>query len=215
LADAIQRIGQNQRRKWVRQTLAKTGHYPYSPKGAWAKSFLRQVFPLPVREGIHRGGCNGDYRLPHLDHYLSLLAPFFGDVVCMSHDQPQGAYRMHANNDTVGATSFEHYADRSIEPFECARRVNNVLYRLNIAHQPINAECDENAMKRQLVCQRLKLTPHHCSTLSEALWKYWRSVGLSDSPVAHKMKWYIWSLLVSVAPRPVSLWAVRQRKEGP
>jgi hypothetical protein len=198
--------------EWVRQTLARTGNYPYSLAGAWAKSFLCQVFPVPVREGINQGGANGDYRLPVIDRYLSVLAPFFGDVVCISHHQPQGAYRMHGNNGHISTESFEHYADVGMEPFECARYVNSLLSRLNIAHRPINVVHNEDAMKRQLVCQRLKLTPCHCSTLFEALWKYWRSVGLSDAPVNSKLKWLIWGLLVAAGPRLVSSWAVRSRE---
>jgi glycosyltransferase involved in cell wall biosynthesis len=199
--------------EWVRQTLARTGHYPFSLGGAWARRFLQQVFPLPVREGVHRGGENGDYHVPVIDHYLSKLAPFFGDVVCISHHKPQSAYRIHARNNH--RENFEHYAERSIEPFECARLVNNRLSRLNIAHQPIDVECDENVMKRQLVCRRLKLRPGRCSTTFEALWKYWRSVRFSDSPLISKVKWCIWSLLVAGGPQPVSLWAIRQRRRGP
>jgi glycosyltransferase involved in cell wall biosynthesis len=199
---------------WVRRTLLRTGHYPFSTNGAWARSFLRQVFPIPVRDGIHRGGANGDHRLPVIDHYLSVLAPFFGDVICIDDRRPQGAYRMHGNNNHFRAESFEHYADTSMEPFECARRVNNLLSRLNIAHQPINAENDENVMKRQLVCRRLKLQPSQCSTLPEALWKYWRSVGLADASVVSKVKWCVWSLVVAATPKLVSLWAIQKRPQG-
>jgi hypothetical protein len=201
--------------EWVRESLARTGHYPYSLGGAWARSFLRQVFPVPVREGIHRSGPNGDYRVPVMDHYLSKLAPFFGDVVCVSHDKPQGTYRIHGNNGHIGGGSLEHYADRSMEAFACARVVDNVLSRLGIVHQPIDVECDENAMKRQLVCQRFKLHPRQYSRLSEALWKYWRSVRLSDAPMARKVKWIIWSLFVAAGPQRVSSWAIRQRRQGP
>jgi glycosyltransferase involved in cell wall biosynthesis len=198
--------------EWVRQMLARTAHYPFSLGGAWARSFLRQVFPLPVREGVIQGGANGDYRVPVIDHYLSKLAPFFGDVVCISHHRPQGVYRMHSSNNHCRAENFEHYADTSMEQLECARHINSVLSRLNIVHQPINVEYDENVMKRQLVCQRLKLHPRQNSTLFEALWKYWRSVRLSDAAMTSKVKWYIWSLFVAAGPRPVSLWAVRQRE---
>jgi glycosyltransferase involved in cell wall biosynthesis len=212
--------------EWVRRTLLRTGGYPFSPTsgGAWARSFLRQVLPLPVREGIDQAGqydghsgCQGDFRIPNLDHYLSKLAPFFGDVMCISHHHPQGAYRLHDNNSHshLRAESFQSYAYRSMEAFECARQVNKLLSRLNIAYQPINIEQDENAMTRQLVCQRLKLHPRLYATLPEVLWKYWRSVSLSDAPIARKMKWVVWSLLVACGTKPVSLWAIRQRRHGP
>ncbi len=199
----------------VRQTLHKTGNYPFSTIGAWARNFLRQVYPAPVRRGSPRGGCNGDYRLPNNDYYLSMLAPFFGDVVCISHRQPQGAYRLHGHNDRVGAQSFEHYAEAAMQPFECARVVNSVLNGLNIEHIPIDPERDENTMKRQLVCARLKLDPRRCSKLSEALRKYWHSIGLSDAPMTQKVKWWIWGLLVAGAPRPISVWAIGKRRKVP
>jgi glycosyltransferase involved in cell wall biosynthesis len=195
--------------EWVRRALARTGHYPFSLGGAWARTFLCQVFPVPVRDR------NDDYRVPPKDHYLSMLAPFFGDVVCLSHHKPQGTYRRHGNNITTRSGNLEHYADRSMEPFDCAHHVNELLARLNIVHQPINAEHDENVMKRQLVCRRLNLHPRRRSTLFEALWKYWRSVRLDDAPMASKAKWYVWSIAVAFGPRRVSLWAIRRRKQGP
>jgi hypothetical protein len=199
---------------WVRQSLARTGHYPYSLGGAWAKSFLRQVFPLPVRGGPVSGGSNGDYRVPVIDRYLSMLAPFFGDVVCLGHDRPQGAYRMHGNNSHIGAVQSENYAYFAMEPFECARQVNTVLSRLNIAVRLV-PEHDENAMRRQLVCQRFELDPRVDFRLFESLLQYWHAVRLSDAPMRRKAKWIIWSLVVAIGPQRVSAWAVRQRREGP
>jgi hypothetical protein len=197
--------------EWVRHLIDRTGQYPFSFAGAWSRSFLRQVFPVPVREGEHRGGANGDYSLPVIDHYLSKLAPFFGDVVCISDRKPQGAYRMHGRNND--RESFQEYAERSMETFACARHVNNVLSRLNLA--PINVEYDENVMKRQLVCQRFRLHPRQCVTLPEALWKYWRSVRLSEAPITRKVKWVIWSLFVAAGSQTISSWAVGQRRQGP
>ncbi len=199
--------------EWVRQTLRRTGQYPYSLGGAWARSFLSRVFPLPVREGPPRNGsCQGDYRVPNADHYLSTLAPFFGDVVCISHREPQGTYRMHSSNSHFGARILEHYVDAILEQLECTRRINELLASLAISDERIT-EYDETFMKRQLVCQRLKLEgfPRN-SSLYVALWKYWRSVSFDEAPMARKMKWCLWSLLVAAGPRPVSLWAVHMRE---
>jgi len=200
---------------WVRQSLARTGHYPYSLGGAWAKGFLRQVFPLPVRGGPVSGGSNGDYCVPVIDRYLSMLAPFFGDVECIPQRKPQGAYRMHGKNSSTTAESLEYYADTSMEPFACAYYVNIVLTRLNIAHPSIAVERDENTMKRQLLCQRFKLSPRQYTALYEALWKYWRSVWLADAPMGRKTLWYIWSLFVAGGPQSAALWAARQRRQRP
>jgi len=199
--------------EWVRQSIARTGQYRFSPTSgsAWARNFLLRVFPLPVRAAMRSGGCNGDYRVPLMDHALSLLAPFFGDVVSISHHCPQGIYRVHSNNHTITADYLEHYADQSIESFECARFINDTLTRLNIAHQPINVENDEYAIRRQLVCQRFKLQPRRYATLYESLWKYWRSVRLSMVPLTWKVKWYIWSLVVAVGPKRTALSAIRRR----
>jgi glycosyltransferase involved in cell wall biosynthesis len=200
--------------EWVKQTLMRTGHYPYSTSGAWPRDFLSQVFPLPVREGPPRsGGCQGDYRVPNMDRYLSKLAPFFGDVVCISHHDPQGAYRIHKNNSHARGPSLDHYAEICAEELECARRINDMLASLGISNERIDAEYDENFMKRQLVCTRLNLDgPNRRSSLFPALWKYWRAVALDEAPMATKLKWYIWSLIVAAGPRPVSLWAVQKRR---
>jgi glycosyltransferase involved in cell wall biosynthesis len=199
--------------EWVRQSIVRTGTYRFSPTSgsAWARNFLRRVFPLPVREGMHCGGSNGDYRVPTIDHALSLLAPFFGDVVTISHHRPQGVYRIHGNNHSITADNFNNYADHSMEAFECDRFINDSLTRLNIAHKPINVEDDEYAMRRQLVCQRFELRPRRYSTLHESLWKYWRSVQLSMVPLTWKVKWHIWSLVVAVGPKKTALWAIRWR----
>jgi len=196
--------------EWVRQSIARIGTYRFSPTSgsAWARHFLRQVFPLPVREEMHCGGSNGDYRVPTLDHALSLLAPFFGDVVTISHHRPQGVYRIHGNNHSITADNFDNYADHSMEAFECARFINDTLTRLDIAYKPINVEDDEYAMRRQLVCQRFKLRPRRYSTLYESLCKYWRSVQLSTVPMTWKVKWCLWSLVVAVGPKKAALWAI-------
>jgi hypothetical protein len=203
--------------EWVRQSLMRTGHYPFSPTsgGAWARTFLSQVFPLPVREGDARGprsGCNGDYRVPSADQYLGKLAPFFGDVVCISPREPQGAYRVHTSNSHYGAVTLEDYPNICLEQLQCTCLVNSLLTSLKISSERINAENDENFMKRLFICQRLGLgSPQGNSSSCEALWKYWRSVALDYAPIATKMKWYIWSLLVA-GPPPVSLWAIRMRE---
>ncbi|MGH6937113.1 MAG: glycosyltransferase family 2 protein [Methylocella sp.] len=200
----------------VKQMLKRTGHYPYSSTsgGAWARSFLSRVFPLPVREGPPRsGGCQGDYRVPNADHYLSKLAPFLGDVVCISHHHPQGAYRMHCSNSHYGGQTSEQYADICAEQLECTRRINHLLASLAISNERINAEYDENFMKRRLVCKRLNLDGlNRRSSLFQALWKYWCSVALDEAPMATKIKWYIWSLIVVAGPRPITSWAARMRE---
>jgi glycosyltransferase involved in cell wall biosynthesis len=198
--------------EWVKHTLERTGDYPYSLGGAWARSFLSRVFPVPVREGPPRsGGCQGDYRVPNADTYLSRLAPFFGDVLCISHHDPQGAYRMHSSNSHFGV--FERYVDMCEEQLECTRRINELLTRLGIPHHQINAENDENFMKRNLVCRLLNLHgPDRSSSSFQALWKYWRSVALDEAPMARKIKWCIWSIVVAAGPRRVSVWAARMRE---
>jgi glycosyltransferase involved in cell wall biosynthesis len=200
---------------WIRHTLARTGHYPYSLGGAWPRKFLKEVFPVPVRQGTHQGGANGDYRTPVIDHYLSMLAPFFGDVACIPHDDPQGIYRIHSNNSHLGAEDPERYPYASMEPFDCADQVNRILSRSQIVHLPINVEYDESTMMRQLICRRLNLEPRRYATRFAALWRYWRSVQRSDAPAPRKLIWYIWSIVVIATPRPISLWAIHQRRQGP
>jgi glycosyltransferase involved in cell wall biosynthesis len=198
----------------VKQMLKRTGHYPFLLGGAWARSFLSQVFPLPVREGPPRsGGCQGDYRVPNADHYLSKLAPFFGDVLCISHRDPQQAYRMHSRNSHFEGGTLEHYPDIIMEQLECARQVNDLLAGLNIPHEPIDAERGEYFMKLRLVCHRMHLNyPLRSSSLFGSLWRYWRAVRLAEAPIRHKVKYYLWSLIVAAGPRPVRLWAIRRRE---
>jgi hypothetical protein len=138
--------------------------------------------------------------------------------LCMDHNSPQGAYRIHGNNHYAGSNSETidcTYAYRCIEKFECARYVNSVLARLYIGHDLINVEHDERAMKGQLVCQRFGLQPRQYATLPVALWKYWHSVWLNDASLVRKVRWIVWSLLVAAGSERVSSWAVRRLRHGP
>jgi glycosyltransferase involved in cell wall biosynthesis len=193
----------------VRERLKRSGGYISSPTSgnAWAKSFLSQVFPLPVREGPPRsGGCQGDYRVPNADLYLSTLAPFFGDVVTIDDDEPQGFYRVHGQHNYTSVPLKAYERRMIVEHWECARHVNELLARLKIAHDPINVELDETFMKYRLIYQRLVDRP----TIG-LFFKYLRAVWRYDAPIGRKAKWFLWSLVVVGGPRPASLWAIHMR----
>jgi glycosyltransferase involved in cell wall biosynthesis len=199
--------------EWARRMLKKTGSYPFSFAGAWSRRILAAAFPLPVRQGaaLPNSGCNGDWSVPFPDHYLSHLAPFFGDVVAIDDHKPQGLYRLHGRNAiALSKTSLEGYANSNVERLACARAVNELLARLNI-NEEINVEFNEIYMRNKLISQRFGITCPDRGTLLQILFKYWRSVYLDEAPLRSKAKWYLWSFLVTASPRPISLWAVCQR----
>ncbi|MGH6937114.1 MAG: glycosyltransferase family 2 protein [Methylocella sp.] len=209
----------------VRLEQRKTGCYLFPPTSgnAWARAFLEQVFPLPVRVGDVRGprsGNNGDREVPVIDLYLSQLAPFFGDVVTIDHKKPQGAYRQHGNNDyfdnayfDAGDLSLETYAHKTIEAWATCRRANELLNHLKIAHTPINIELREHFMRLRLICLRSHPAIHpEQDSLFDALRKYWRAVSIDEAPRTSKVKWIIWSILIVVAPPPIHVWAARKRE---
>jgi glycosyltransferase involved in cell wall biosynthesis len=205
----------------IRQIQRRTGRYLHSPTSgnAWNRSFLAKVFPLKVREAtdpVFRHGCNGDCRVPTMDNYLSQLAPFFGDVLCIDHNRPQGLYRLHGNNYSF----WEHFGafPEFMELFCSARNVNDTLDRLHIAHYPLDVESHEYFMRLYLICRRWDRKGPGGSCLPswsgiEALRKYWRTILIDEESTAtSKIKWYLWSVLVAGAPDSLARWAVRTRE---
>jgi len=85
----------------VLETLRDKGSYPSPPQSgnAFSRSLLRALLPLPEGEV---------FRLNGSDYYLSMLAPYFGEI--SSIDEPLGVYRLHGQNNwssrAVGADRF-------------------------------------------------------------------------------------------------------------
>ena len=151
---------------------------------------------------------------------LSQLAPFFGDVVSINHKTPQVCYRIHGNNDyfddayfDAGDLPLEKYADIAIEMWATCCRANELLDRLELPHTPINIELHEHFMRLQLICRRSHpaIFPERDS-LYGVLRKYWRAVSRVEAPWISKGKWIMWSVLISVGPRPIYRWAVRAQE---
>jgi len=208
----------------IRDTQRKTGHYLQSPTSgnAWAHRFLRRVTPLPVRRGDATGyqsGHNGDCRVPSMDGYLSRLAPYFGNVVCINDAEPQGLYRLHGSNYYVGdhletPSALQRYSHRIIELMESTSQVNETLARLHVPHEPINCELNEYLMRLRLICERWYPDYPLKSSAANALLKYWRAISVdSDSNSITKAKWFIWSLLVTAGPSRVGWWSIRAREK--
>jgi glycosyltransferase involved in cell wall biosynthesis len=208
----------------IREIQRKTGHYLHSPTSgnAWARRFLQQVFPLPVRAGDptgYRSGHNGDCRVPSMDGYLSQLAPYFGDVICIRETEPQGLYRLHGRNYYVsndfGTSSFlEEYSHRVVELMESARHVNETLDRLNVPYERINCELNEYLMRLRLICERWYRDYPLKSSVGNVLLKYWRAISVGkDTKNMTKAKWFIWSLLVTAGSWRVGWWAIRAREQ--
>src|SRR5262249_17772711 len=103
-------------------------------------------------------------------------------VVCISHRDPQGAYRMHDSNSHFAAQTLEHYLDIILEQLECTRRINELLASLGISSEPIKAEYDENFAKRCLVCKRLNLDSPNRSSSSPT---FCGNTGFRSSSVKH------------------------------
>jgi hypothetical protein len=105
----------------IKQAMATTGYYDASATSAnlWARWFLDEVGPLPTR---------AEHGVEFFDDYLHLLAPFFGEVVCLP--SVQTLYRVHGtNNGYVGGFSPDALAATCVQDVRRLRLVDEVLRR--------------------------------------------------------------------------------------
>lgn len=196
----------------VLNMLRRRGSYlaPVTSGNAWSRRFLQQVFPLPVRQP-EADPPAGVYYGRFFDHYLHILAPFFGDVVSLT--SPQGYYRVHDRNETGARRISPTYAlNHYLDVGRTMAKATEVLSKRGKSPGfPIEWERDEFCMHYRLIAQ--KLIPERCPPpgLPGVFLKYCRSVWLSEHDPVHKSLYLTWAILTLLAPASLARWAFQMR----
>jgi Glycosyl transferase family 2 len=195
--------------EWVRRMVAQTGYYATPPTSgiAWSRRFLSEVFPLPVR----RPGKVGRWGL-WFDDYLSMLAPFFGDVVSLP--TALGNYRLHGTNDTGGrAFSPELVAAVCVEETQRAFAVNTVLAP-RLERQPVDIELLARHMKHRLIYRCLLGEQYpYSESLGELYASFCRAVLRDHAGFRSKCMRLAWGAGMALAPRAYALWFARIQQD--
>jgi glycosyltransferase involved in cell wall biosynthesis len=185
--------------EWVNRTMRRTGFYdtPPSSGNAWSARFLRQVFPLTTRDHVAEHRHSGLF-----DDYLTMLAPFFGEVISLP--DPGGMYRIHgANKSAVGKPSLDRVIKNCEDETIRVHAVNEVLLqkRLVRAGQIINFERFWEHMLHRLIYKRFRSSeyPYNDNLLGVFI-KYCGSVYVADISTRRKIKLAAWGAMVAWAP---------------
>jgi glycosyltransferase involved in cell wall biosynthesis len=184
----------------IRRELRRTGFYTYSPTSgnAWSRDFLERVMPLPEQGFV----CT--------DGYLSLCAPYFGEVISI--DPPSlGRYRVHGANYsmyTQEATLLASIKKAHEDTIRLRRRSIERLSHDGITlrlHALVVDDCATD-----LIYSRFGLGDDG-SRIPTAVSRFARSLWMSDKPATAKAKLMTWGMVVASAPRSVALKAVQLR----
>lgn len=195
--------------EWVRRSVAQTGYYATPPTSgiAWSRRFLAAVFPLPVRPP-GKGGRWGLW----FDDYLSMLAPFFGDVISLP--AALGNYRLHGTNDTGGrAFSPELVAAVCVEETQRAFAVNTLLDQ-RLERQPVDIELHARHMKHRLIYRCLLGDQYpYCDSLGALYASFCRAVLRDHAGFGSKLMRLAWGAAMALAPRAHALWFARLQQD--
>lgn len=208
--------------EWIRQTYRDTGYYP-SPSTScivWSRAFLAQIFPMPVRTPGKRWGA-------FFDDYLSMLAPFFGDVVSLTDGLT--LYRVHGENLSGeisgivgGALSVAAIARTFEEERDRFTAVNDVLMRLKnttLGKSGIKLEHQLDHMANFLLYKRFKAgTYAHDENIAGVYLKYLKALAVAEGTARRKLKLFAWATVIMAGPHPIAQRAAdmraRQRAGG-
>jgi glycosyltransferase involved in cell wall biosynthesis len=201
--------------QWAKETLKRTGFYAAPPTSgnAWSRSFLQEVFPLDTRDkppvGRPRNGM--------FDDYLSLLAPYFGDVSSIV--EPQGMYRWHGSNKSGISNKFslercvrwcEDETERVHAALEILRARNKI-----VEGETIDFERFLDHMEKRLQFKRFAPRVYwYGDNLVSVFLKYSRAVAIADMNRAKKLAWLTWGTLVAFSSYRISYKIAVAKAEG-
>jgi glycosyltransferase involved in cell wall biosynthesis len=191
--------------QWAKETFERTGFYsaPNTSGNAWSRRFLEKVFPVTSRDKPRVGRPrNGMF-----DDYLSLLAPYFGDIISIV--EPQGMYRWHSANKSGISDNFSlkrriNWCEDETERVHAA--VEFLLARNKIAPgETIDFERFLEHMEKRLLFKRFAPREYwYGDNLVSLFLKYCRSVVIADMDRGKKLAYLGWGTLVAFCPRQIS-----------
>jgi glycosyltransferase involved in cell wall biosynthesis len=174
---------------WARKSVLKSGYYTFSPTSgnAWSRTFLLGVWPLPTD-------------LDWFDYYLSILAPFYGDVVSIS--KPGAIRRLHGAN----ATTF--HLDYWFHDMKLTERILDAAdAKLRADGRVVQLPRKSEAFRKSVLASK-RLSGQ--SALA-AMALYWLSLRHTDFTFRKTCSALCWSIAVGLSPQRLALWAIRQR----
>ncbi|MDB5408062.1 MAG: glycosyl transferase [Rhodospirillales bacterium] len=184
----------------IKQAMATTGYYDASATSAnlWARRFLEEIGPLPTRD---------EHGLGYFDDYLHLLAPFFGEVVCLP--SVQTLYRVHGtNNGYVGGFSPEAMARMCAEDLLRLRLVDEVLRRTkrtSLGEAGVTWDNLLEHMSHRLVHKRFSPETYPLNeTIGTVVRKYLGAVRRSGKSPKQQAISAAWGMAIAATPLSVA-----------
>jgi glycosyltransferase involved in cell wall biosynthesis len=184
----------------VKETFLSTGYYdaPATSANIWSRKFLTEIGPLPTRDSDGLG---------YFDDYLHLLAPFFGDVVCLP--SAQALYRIHGKN--VGYTA-------GFSPDAAAKTCRLDLLRLRLVDETLTrtrhtslrrlgVSWDHSIehMSDRLIHKRFRPDTYPLQEgLGTVLSKYLGAARRSSKTPKQKALCAAWGIVMAVSPRSIA-----------
>ncbi|HUH84586.1 MAG TPA: glycosyltransferase family 2 protein [Stellaceae bacterium] len=191
--------------EWAKETLDRTGFYlaPPTSGNAWSRNFLNEVFPLAAQDRPPVGRP----RTGMFDDYLSLLAPYFGDVISLV--EPQAMYRWHGANKSGIADKFSleqcvNWCEDQTERVRAAAAFLRAKSKI-APGETIDFERFLDHVEGRLLFKRFAPRAYlYRDNLGSLFLKYCRSVLVSDMERRKKPLYVAWAALVAFSPRQIS-----------
>lgn len=191
--------------QWTRETFKRTGFYaaPQTSGNAWSRDFLKEVFPLSSLDKPPVGRP----RTGMFDDYLSLLAPYFGDIASIV--EPQGVYRWHGANKSGISHKFslqqrvnwcEDETERVRTAAEFLRARNKIA-----PGETVDFERFMDHLEGRLLFKRFASRAYlYGDNLVSLFLKYCRSIVIADMERQKQIIYLAWATLVAFCPRQIS-----------
>lgn len=184
----------------VWKELVKVGGYNSTPTSgnAYSRKTLEKVFPIP-----------DEYRST-ADDYLMILSPFYGELASI--EAPQGAYRIHTDNQwalaSVSGSKFRRFVTHDLQNYALlAQKATELGY-------PVPTDLEQRSLGRMWSrLASLKLEPNEHPVPTDrvlqltrwglnSLWHY------SDHNLPKRLVYTLWFIWVGFMPAPLAKLAI-------
>jgi glycosyltransferase involved in cell wall biosynthesis len=180
----------------IRRSLLTTGYYdaPASSANVWSRRFLEEIGPIPTRDA---------HGLWWFDDYLHLLAPFYGEVVCLP--SAQTLYRVHGKNESyVPGFSPDATARVCAQELLRLRLVDETLRRTketSLAELGVTWDNSIDHMSNRLVHKRFRPATYPLDeSIGTVFRKYLGAARRSGKSPKQKALCAAWGLVVTASP---------------
>jgi glycosyltransferase involved in cell wall biosynthesis len=201
--------------QWAKETFERTGFYAAPPTtgNAWSRGFLEEVFPVTSRDKPPVGRP----RTGMFDDYLSLLAPYFGEIISIV--EPQGMYRLHGTNKSGSSDGFsvERHINWCEDETERVYAASELLLARNKIGKGAALDFERflDHIGNRLLFKRFAPRGYwYEDNLVSLYLKYCRSVVIADMNRRKKIAYLSWGTLVAFSPCQISYKIVVAKAEA-